>query len=84
MWARRWRTWKQVCARDMPEEINRVLTDHLSDALLTPSADADENLRREGIGAGKIHRVGNIMIDSRVQLLPRAEEREPVRGAPPG
>jgi UDP-N-acetylglucosamine 2-epimerase (non-hydrolysing) len=63
--------------RGMPEEINRLLTDHLSDALLTPSADADENLRREGIAAGKIHRVGNIMIDSLVRLLPRAEEREP-------
>ncbi|HEY6344914.1 MAG TPA: UDP-N-acetylglucosamine 2-epimerase (non-hydrolyzing) [Bryobacteraceae bacterium] len=62
--------------RGMPEEINRLLTDHLSDALLTPSADADENLRREGIADGKIHRVGNIMIDSLVQLLPRAEERE--------
>src|ERR671931_1301219 len=37
--------------RTMPEEINRVLTDQLADILLTPSADADENLRYEGIGA---------------------------------
>lgn len=48
----------------MPEEVNRVLTDRLSDLLLTPSADADENLRAEGISAEKIARVGNVMIDT--------------------
>ena len=48
----------------MPEEINRVLTDRIADLLLTPSADADENLRREGIAAEKIVRVGNVMIDT--------------------
>jgi UDP-N-acetylglucosamine 2-epimerase (non-hydrolysing) len=48
---------------DMPEEVNRVLTDRLSDLLLTPSPDADENLRREGIPADRIRRVGNVMID---------------------
>lgn len=48
----------------MPEEVNRVLTDRLSDLLLTPSADADENLRQEGISAEKIVRVGNVMIDT--------------------
>ncbi len=48
----------------MPEEINRVLTDRISDLLLTPSADADENLRREGIAPEKIVRVGNVMIDT--------------------
>ncbi|MBV8842300.1 MAG: UDP-N-acetylglucosamine 2-epimerase (non-hydrolyzing) [Bryobacterales bacterium] len=62
--------------RTMPEEINRVLTDHISDALLTPSADGDENLRREGVDGSKIHLVGNIMIDSLVRLLPHAMERE--------
>lgn len=41
--------------RTMPEEINRVVTDHLSDVLLTPSSDADGNLVREGIDEGKIH-----------------------------
>jgi UDP-N-acetylglucosamine 2-epimerase (non-hydrolysing) len=53
----------------MPEEINRVLTDRLSDLLLTPSADADENLRREGISAEKTERVGNVMIDTLFRQL---------------
>lgn len=61
--------------RSMPEEINRLLTDQLSTLLLTPSADADENLLREGHAAGRIHRVGNAMIDSVVRLLPAAEAR---------
>ncbi len=50
--------------RSMPEEINRIVTDSLADLLWTPSADADENLRREGVPSGRIERVGNIMIDS--------------------
>jgi UDP-N-acetylglucosamine 2-epimerase (non-hydrolysing) len=50
--------------RTMPEELNRMLTDQLSDLLLTTSADAEENLLREGIEASKIHFVGNVMIDS--------------------
>ena len=50
--------------RTMPEEINRLVTDALADILWTPSADADENLSREGISKDKIQRVGNIMIDS--------------------
>ena len=50
--------------REMPEEINRLLTDAISDVFLTPSADADENLSNEGHGKHKIIRVGNIMIDS--------------------
>lgn len=50
--------------RTMPEEVNRLATDVLADVLWTPSPDADENLRREGIAAEKIERVGNIMIDS--------------------
>ena len=57
----------------MPEEINRVVTDRLSDLLLTPSPDADENLKAEGVPAERIHFVGNIMIDSLVYALPRAE-----------
>jgi UDP-N-acetylglucosamine 2-epimerase (non-hydrolysing) len=48
----------------MPEEINRVLSDRLSDLLLTPSADARENLLGEGIAAERIVFVGNVMIDS--------------------
>jgi UDP-N-acetylglucosamine 2-epimerase (non-hydrolysing) len=62
--------------RTMPEEINRVLTDHISDALLTPSSDGNDNLRQEGIDPSKVHLVGNIMIDSLVSLLPHAQERE--------
>lgn len=50
--------------RRMPEEINRLVTDAIADLLWTPSADADENLRNEGVAAEKIDRIGNIMIDS--------------------
>lgn len=57
--------------RTMPEEINRVLVDSVSSSLFTPSRDADENLKREGVPAEKIHFVGNLMIDSLVQILPR-------------
>jgi UDP-N-acetylglucosamine 2-epimerase (non-hydrolysing) len=62
--------------RTMPEEINRVVTDQLADMLFTPSKDGDENLRREGIDPGKIFRVGNVMIDSLVRLLPAARKQE--------
>jgi UDP-N-acetylglucosamine 2-epimerase (non-hydrolysing) len=61
--------------RTMPEEINRLVTDQLSDALFTPSADADENLKLEGIQASKIHLVGNVMIDTLVRLLPLADQQ---------
>lgn len=50
--------------RSMPEELNRLVTDVLSDVLWTPSPDADANLRAEGIPEQRISRVGNIMIDS--------------------
>jgi UDP-N-acetylglucosamine 2-epimerase (non-hydrolysing) len=58
--------------RTMPEEINRIVTDRLSDLLFTPSQDGDENLHDEGVPSDKIHRVGNVMIDSLVRLLPSA------------
>src|SRR5439155_5553311 len=58
----------------MPEEINRILTDSISDLLWTPSTDADENLLREGIAASQIERVGNIMIDSLEMLRPPIEK----------
>jgi UDP-N-acetylglucosamine 2-epimerase (non-hydrolysing) len=61
--------------RSMPEEVNRLLTDQLADALFTPSRDADENLIREGIDPARIHFVGNVMIDTLVRLLPAALER---------
>jgi len=69
--------------RSMPEEINRLLTDQVSDLLFTPSADGDENLLREGIDAAKIHRVGNVMIDTLVRMLPLAENCAPVNLTPP-
>jgi UDP-N-acetylglucosamine 2-epimerase (non-hydrolysing) len=58
--------------RSMPEEINRLLTDQVADLLFTPSAEAGDNLLREGVAAEKIHFVGNVMIDTLVRLLPRA------------
>ncbi|HYF45773.1 MAG TPA: UDP-N-acetylglucosamine 2-epimerase (non-hydrolyzing), partial [Acidimicrobiales bacterium] len=58
--------------RAMPEEINRLLTDQISDLLLTPSADADENLLREGVAPERIRLVGNVMIDSLFGQLERA------------
>lgn len=58
--------------RTMPEEINRLVTDALADMLLTPSEDADENIIREGISRDKIKFVGNIMIDSLLENMPKA------------
>ena len=54
---------------DMPEEINRVLTDRLSDLLFTTSKDAAENLDLEGIPEDRIHFVGNVMIDTLLKNL---------------
>jgi UDP-N-acetylglucosamine 2-epimerase (non-hydrolysing) len=58
--------------RTMPEEINRLVTDQLADILLTPSADADDNLRREGIPPERIHFVGNVMVDTLMRYRPLA------------
>jgi UDP-N-acetylglucosamine 2-epimerase (non-hydrolysing) len=63
--------------RTMPEEINRLLTDQISDLLFTPSSDGNENLAREGVAAEKVHLVGNVMIDTLVEMLPQAAERAP-------
>jgi UDP-N-acetylglucosamine 2-epimerase (non-hydrolysing) len=60
--------------RTMPEEINRILTDSISDLLLTTSEDADENLRQEGVAAEKIKFVGNVMIDSLFYNLEKSKE----------
>ncbi|MDH3943667.1 MAG: UDP-N-acetylglucosamine 2-epimerase (non-hydrolyzing) [Anaerolineae bacterium] len=62
--------------RTMPEEINRIVTDALSDLLWTPSPDADENLLAEGVALEKIARVGNIMMDSYEMLRPKIEDDE--------
>ena len=59
--------------RSMPEEINRIVTDLLATLLFTTEAAADANLRREGVPPERIHRVGNVMIDSLLWALPRAD-----------
>src|ERR1051326_4427519 len=56
----------------MPEEINRVLTDRISDTLFAPSPDAVENLLAEGVPSERVHLVGNVMIDSLCWALPQA------------
>lgn len=61
---------------DMPEEINRILTDRISDILWTPSVDGDENLLREGVSKEKIVRIGNIMIDSLEMMRSRIESND--------
>jgi UDP-N-acetylglucosamine 2-epimerase (non-hydrolysing) len=59
--------------RTMPEEINRVVTDTLSEFLFVHSPETIGNLTREGVSAEKIHMVGNTMIDTLVVMLPRIE-----------
>lgn len=59
--------------RTMPEEINRVLTDHLCEQLFTTCEDANANLRAEGIGEEKIHFVGNTMVESLLTYRALAE-----------
>jgi UDP-N-acetylglucosamine 2-epimerase (non-hydrolysing) len=66
--------------RRMPEEVNRVVTDALSDLLFTTCRDADDNLRAEGVPAKRIHFVGNPMIDSLHRCLPAAERSGFVEG----
>jgi len=58
--------------RTMPEEINRIVTDRLANLLLTPSRDADSQLRAEGEPDDEIEFVGNVMIDSLFYALPAA------------
>jgi UDP-N-acetylglucosamine 2-epimerase (non-hydrolysing) len=62
--------------RTMPEEINRILTDQIAELLLTPSPDANENLRAEGIPEERIRFVGNIMIDSLFANLERSQNSQ--------
>ncbi|HEY6546898.1 MAG TPA: UDP-N-acetylglucosamine 2-epimerase (non-hydrolyzing), partial [Vicinamibacteria bacterium] len=62
--------------RSMPEEVNRIVTDALSDLLFVSEASGMDNLKREGVAADKLHLVGNVMIDT---LL---EHRERARAAP--
>jgi UDP-N-acetylglucosamine 2-epimerase (non-hydrolysing) len=71
---------------DMPEEVNRIVTDRLCDILLTPSADGDENLRKEGTPEERIFRVGNVMIDTLLDHLPKARKTDSLAklGVEPG
>jgi UDP-N-acetylglucosamine 2-epimerase (non-hydrolysing) len=64
--------------REMPEEHNRVVIDHVADLLFTTCRDADDNLLREGVPADRIRFVGNTMIDTLDRLLPAARAREDV------
>ena len=59
--------------RTMPEEINRILTDQLSDLLFITEKDAEDNLNAEGIPSNKIHFVGNVMIDTLLHTLNKTE-----------
>ena len=59
----------------MPEEVNRVVTDRVSDYLFAPSPDAAENLRSEGYRSDQIHLVGNVMVDTLCANLERARAR---------
>jgi len=63
----------------MPEEINRIVTDALSDYLFTTEASAEANLLREGIPQNRIFFCGNVMIDTLVRHLPEAEAGGAVR-----
>jgi UDP-N-acetylglucosamine 2-epimerase (non-hydrolysing) len=64
----------------MPEEVNRVVTDRISDLLLAPSADGVDNLRAEGVPANDIELVGNVMIDSLIANRSRALGRNTAVG----
>lgn len=62
----------------MPEEVNRVITDRVSDLLLSPSEDASVNLSREGCHPERVHLVGNVMVDTLLANVKRARERSTV------
>jgi len=60
--------------RSMPEEINRLVTDAISDYFITTSEDADDNLKKEGIPSDKIYMLGNLMIDTLVANMEKAQK----------
>jgi UDP-N-acetylglucosamine 2-epimerase (non-hydrolysing) len=72
--------------RDMPEEVNRVLTDHVSDLLFVTEQSGLDNLRREGIPGDRVHFVGNVMIDTLLAHRDRARALDMPRrlGLEPG
>lgn len=64
--------------RRMPEEINRILTDHASDLLLTPTVEATANLAREGIEGPAVVNVGDVMYDAAIQFGQQAERQSTI------
>jgi UDP-GlcNAc3NAcA epimerase len=73
--------------RAMPEEINRIVADQLSDILFTSTEAAAENLAREGVEPGRIVPVGDVMYDAALQVADRAQERSAIfasAGVSPG
>jgi UDP-N-acetylglucosamine 2-epimerase (non-hydrolysing) len=62
--------------RSMPEEINRIVTDSISDMLFVTEPSGVENLRREGHAESQVHLVGNVMIDTLLRLLPTARQSD--------
>ncbi|WJW74462.1 UDP-N-acetylglucosamine 2-epimerase (non-hydrolyzing) [Thiohalobacter sp. IOR34] len=69
--------------RDMPEEINRVLTDQISELLFITERSARDNLQREGVAVERVHFVGNVMIDTLRANLPRAVDPRETFAAEP-
>ena len=65
--------------RSMPEEINRILTDSISDYLFVTEKSGLENLEKEGINKSKVYFVGNVMIDSLIHYLPKINENSMVK-----
>lgn len=63
--------------KKMPEEINRIITDNISDLLFTTEISGNDNLIKEGMNESKIHLVGNTMIDSLIKCLPMAQKMAP-------
>ena len=63
--------------KKMPEEINRIITDNISDLLFTTEISGNENLIREGMETSRVHLVGNTMIDSLLKCLPKAQKMAP-------
>ncbi len=63
--------------RDMPEEVNRILTDSISDLLFTTEAEGKKNLLTEGVSPDKIHFIGNVMVDTLFHHREEAERLEP-------
>jgi UDP-GlcNAc3NAcA epimerase len=64
--------------KKMPEEVNRILTDHVSDYLFTPTVTADLNLQKEGFDQAKIHNVGDVMFDAAVYFGQKADRKSDI------